>query len=283
MSPQKVDLALAFLQLQPASAAAVLEQQSAEQVAAFLHNISHIQAAAVLKRMLPRYSASVCRELQPAVAARLLSEMDIGLVASILRHSDDSLTKEMLGHLPERIKIACKLLLHFPEEAVGAWMVTNIVTLPDDCSAQEARARLTSAQDVIEIDTIHVADRERKLRGVIGVTELLRAAPETPIVSIMKKNPGAISGRAALLSAVKHPVWAHRDAVAVINRSHHMIGILRHVDLRRGLDRISNTISESSSGSPLSGICEAYGTSLLALMTTVGEVVDPRRSSGESR
>lgn len=266
-----VDLALAFLQSQPISAAAVLERQPAEDVASFLRDVPFSHAAPVLKRMLPQYVASVCQRLEPAVAASFLSEMNSSLVAAIMRHSDEDSSKAILELLPERTKIACRLLLHYSEEAVGAWMVANIMTLPDACTAQEACARLASEQDVIDTDAVHVVDREGRLQGVVGVTRLLRAAPDTSILSIVKKNPEAISGRSALISAIDHPVWTRRDTVAVINRNQQIVGILRHVDLRKGLDEISNAIAKPSGSDPLAGVLEVYGNSLLALFDMVCE------------
>ncbi len=277
MSDQKIDMALAFLQSQPDSAAAVLEQQPAESAAEFLRKVPHYYAAPVLRRMLPKYIARVSEHLEPAVAAGFLSEMDTNFVVSILRLSDEDMKNSILELLPERTKLACKLLLRFSEELVGAWMATNIMTLPLDCTAQEACSRLASGQDFIDADAVHVVDREGKLQGVVAVTGLLRANPETPIVAIMRENPESISGRAALVSAADHPVWAHSDTVAVINRNQQIVGILRHVDLRRGLDKISNTIAGPSGTDPLLGILEVYGESLLALLGTVFDHGKARR------
>ncbi len=271
MSQQKIDLALAFLESKPAGAAAVLEQQSAEQVAGFLRDSPHGHAAAVLEKMLPQYVADICRQLEPAVSARFLSEMDIDLVVAVLRYSDDRLTGEVLEHLPERTKITCRLLLQYSAEAVGAWMVANIMTLPHDCTAQEARERLASDQDSLEGDSVYVVDRERKVQGSVDVGSLLRAAPDTPITSMMKENSEAISGRVPLVTAANHPVWSHGDTVAVINRNQQIVGMLRHADLRKGLGAISNTIGRTSGHSPFSGAVEVYGHSLLTLFSTLCE------------
>jgi Mg/Co/Ni transporter MgtE len=227
--------------------------------------------------MLPQYAARVCKNLDPAISASFLSKMEVSLVAAIMRHSDKGLNDKIFELLPERTKIACKLLLTYADDVVGAWMVANITTLPDDCTVGEALSRLASNDTVINSDAVHIVDRERKLQGLVSVINLLRASASTPVSKIMMKKCDAISGRTALISAANNTVWAHQDTVAVINRNNQMVGVLRHTDLRKGLDGISSTITASSGNDPLTGLYEVYGRSLLALFSTISEAASPNR------
>ncbi len=279
MTKQKIDLALAFLQSQPGSAAAVLEQHPAEQVAEFLKNIPYPHAAAVLNKMLPRYAAKICKNLDPAVAASFMSEMEISLVAAVLRCSDKGLHNQILKRLPEKTKIASKLLLNYAEHVVGAWMVANITTLPADCTVEEALSRLAKEDGDIASDLLHVVDRERKPQGMVSIANLLRSSPQSPVTNVMKKKCAAISGRTALVSAANHAVWTQQDTVAVINRHNQIVGVLRHADLRKGLNEMlsTNTMTEANVSGPLTGIYEVYGSSLLALFSTMSEVASANR------
>ncbi len=278
MTNHKIELALAFLQAQPGSAASVLEQQPVTYVSEFLKDVPYTHAAAVLAKMLPQYAARICKNLDPSVTASFMSAMEISLVAAIIRHSDKNQKKKVLELLPERAKIACKLLLNYSENAVGAWMVANVATLPDDCSAGEALSRLTSEDSVINSEAVYVVDRERKLQGLVKVINLLRTSPNTPVQKVMKKKCDAISGRTALISALNHKVWAHQDTVAVTNRNNQMVGVLRHADLRKGLNDMSSTMAQSSAGDPLTGLYEVYGKSLYALFRTIGDAAGANRT-----
>lgn len=277
MTNHKIELALAFLKSQPDSAAAILEQQPVDEVAEFLKDVPYTSAALVLSKMLPQYAAKVCKNLDQAVSARFFSEMEVSLVAAIMRHSDNDQNMKIFDHLPERTKIACKLLLNYAEGTVGAWMVANISMLPDDCTAEEALSRLASEHAAANSEVVYVVDRERKIQGQVNVVDLLRTAPSTPITRIMIENCAAISGRTALVSANNHTVWARQDTVAIINRKNQMVGILRHADLRKGLEDISSKITKSSGSDPLTGIFEVYGRSLLALFSTISEAASANR------
>jgi Mg/Co/Ni transporter MgtE len=272
MDEEKIDLALAFLQSQPAAAAAILEQQPLEQVAAFLAALPHTYGALVMTRMLPQYGARLCRSLQPTVAAGMLSQMDISLVAAVMRQCDDELAERLLDLLPDKTRLACRLLLNYSEDAVGAWMHANVSTLPVESSVDEAIQRIRDEQQALDIGILLVVDRERYLHGTITPTALMRAPPNTPITSVITRDNAAIAARTALKTAVDNPLWAERDTIPVVNRMQKLVGVLRHLDLRNGLQQISISIQKPRGGDPVTGIFEVYGNSLLTLFSTVNEI-----------
>ncbi len=159
MATQQNDLALAFLQSQPGPAARILEQQPLESVAAFLKEVPPKRAAPVLAKMLPQYTARLLEEVGPEISAGFLLEMELNLVAAILRYSDQDDRRQMLGLLPEKASIGCRLLLHYSQESVGAWMMTQISILPGDCTVEEALAMLVRSRSA--------AAALRPLRGKI--------------------------------------------------------------------------------------------------------------------
>jgi len=269
---KQIDLALAFLESQPGSAASVLEQQPIEDVVEFIRDIPFAHAALVLEKMLPHYIASLCTHLDPSISASFLSKMDIIQVAAVMRNLDIGLRNDVLNFLSERKKTECKLLLYYVEEDIGAWMSTKVMTLPDDCSVREAILRIKKSRDLIDTDELFIVDRNRKLLGVVGVNNLLRANSDNSIISVMKQNPGAMLGRTSLVSAENHPLWIKHDTIAIVNANHQFMGTLRHLDLRKGLAAISNTVDKPNEGEGGTEIWGLYGTSLIALLDTVGEM-----------
>lgn len=272
MPNQQVDLALAFLQAQPRAAAKILEKQSVEQLADFLSNVPHTYGANVVGQFLPQYTARLCELLAPNVAAGLLSEMNVSLVAAIMRHCSEELSAQLLGLLPEKTRLACWLLLTYAEDAVGAWMIANVSTLPDDCNVGEAQSRVKSEQGTVDFGTILVVDRERHLQGLMHLPALMRASRSTPVVAVMQRSSDTLSARTALPTAANHPLWADRDSIPVANRNQQLVGLLRHVDLRRGLEQISSHIEAPDDADPIAGIYATYGKSLLALFDTVSDL-----------
>jgi Mg/Co/Ni transporter MgtE len=278
MDEQKVELALAFLQSQPAAAAAILEQQPLEQVADFLGSLPHTYGALVLAKMLPQYTARLCRTLKPTIAAGMLSELDVSLIAAVIRHCRSEPGKQLLDLLPDKTRLACRLLLNYSEEAVGAWMSANVGTLPDDCNVEAALKRIEQERQALDIGVWLVVDRDRYLKGEVSLAALLRAPPTAAVSAIMVKSASSISARTPLKSALDNPLWAERDHITVTNRNHKLVGVLRHLDLRHGLEQISTSILIPQGSEPIAGVFKAYGSSLLILFATLSDI-----SRGKSR
>lgn len=279
MAQQQIDLALAFLQSQPGAAATILEQQPIEKVADFLSYVPHTYGATVLEKILPHYTARLCKILKPNIAAALLSEMNVSLVAAVMRHCPGELSSQLLDLLPEKTRLACWLLLTYSEDSVGAWMTANVSTLPDDCNVGEALARVISEQGTVNFGATLVVDRDRHIKGQLQLPALIRAPPNTAVTAVMDKILDSLSARTALGAAVNHPLWVDRDSIPVTNRNQQLVGLLRHVDLRRGLAQTSTSIVKSDGADPITGIYETYGKSLLALFDTVTDLTSTGRGN----
>ncbi|MFC3151494.1 magnesium transporter MgtE N-terminal domain-containing protein [Litoribrevibacter euphylliae] len=272
------DMALAFLQYQPISAARILEQQPIEEVAEFIAEVPYTQAAIVLKKMLPQHTARLCSYLEPATSAAFLSQMDAHLVSAIMRHTHKPLSRKLLDHLPERMKLRCRLLLNYPETSVGAWMSTDFLSLAGDCDVQEALHRLSLDESTVNTNAIFIVDRDRKLQGIVSVSQLLRLPSKTAIKAVMQAQTDVVSGRASLASIINSPIWSRSEYAAVINEKRQMIGLLRHLDLRHGLKELSTTIRDPVDDNPIGAVWDVYGKSLLALLNTVGDAVNTKEA-----
>lgn len=280
MDEQKVDLALAFLQSQPRAAAAILEQQPLEQVAEFLSSLPHTYGALVLAKMLPQYTARLCRYLKPTIAAGMLSAMEISLIAAVIRHCRNDQCRQLLDLLPDKTRLATRLLLNYSEDAVGAWMHANVSTLPDDCSVDDAIRRIREEELAVDIGVSLVVNRSRNLQGRVTLAALLRAPGETPITAVMDKDSRSMSARTPLKSAQDNPLWREQDSIVVTNRNHKLVGVIRHVDFRQGLQQISTSIVQPQGVDALAGIFEAYASSLLVLFVTLGDIALSRSGRG---
>ncbi len=80
-----------------------------------------------------------------------------------------------------------------------------------------------------------------------------------------------ILSRMQLESALNMEIWEHRDTVPVVNRSGEYVGVLRHVDLRRGIAQVANTIAAPVGSDPITSLLSVYGSSLNSLLDAVGE------------
>ena len=271
LTAKKAELALAFLQSHPQSAAALLEQQPMQDVALFLGGVPSSYAAPVLETMLPQYTAKLCFHLETEMVAGFLSRMDISMAAAVLRHLTPSLRKTLLGLLSETNSLSCKLLLDYSEDQIGAWMLVEAATLPVECTVSTALTRISDNE--ADADVIYVVDRSGQIQGVVTLAHLLRSSTETSVTAVMRPTPEPISGRTNLIAAHEHKGWLAADTLPVINRHQQLVGCIRHVDLRKGMEQLDTHIDTPQGSDPLSSMLEIYGGSLLALFGAAGDLI----------
>ena len=276
MSEQKLELALAFLQSHPDTAATILEQLPAGEVTNLLQDVPHRIAAAVLERMLPQYTARLCKLLPPAQCAALFALMNFSTVAAILRYTNSENRKLIIDLLPEQTRLACLILLNYAEDTVGAWMIIQAASVAIDSTVGAALKTLIDQDDLALIDSIFVVDRNRLVLGELSYAVLLRANPELPIAALLQAKSQVIQGRTKLETAIKLDIWEHRDSVAVVNRQNQFVGVLRHVDLRRGMAQVANVIETPVGSDPITSLLSVYGSILFSLLDTVGTFATKR-------
>lgn len=277
MTEKKNNLALAFIKTHPDTAASVLEKHDLDDVAEYLSGISEHDVAKLIQHMLPQYVGRLSRLLDARTMAAILANVELSFVAAVLRYLSAADRNKILAEFSTNKKAACFLLLSFTEDTVGAWLTPEVLTVPDNCLVEDALHYIKAAGEVVHSDSIFIVDRNRILKGRVNYLELSRAPLDSPVDTLMQTRCHSLSGRLSLQKAAEHPDWETLDAMPVNNRSQQFLGVLRHADLRRGLDQLDNSIDSSRSTDPLSGIIEVYGDSLLALFHTAGNVIESER------
>lgn len=273
---QDLTLALDFLDEHPEEAVRTLEQHDAAQVAAFLAQVPASYSALVLGLALPAFAAHLCALLGPEPAARLLLQHGVSRMVAVLRHLEHALAEAILKECPQSRRHACQLLMLYPLDSVGAWMVPNTAVVTSDFSVQEVLNFLKDATEDTASKYVFVVDRAGIPLGRINYLRLLKADGATPVARLMEPMAGSISGRMPLAQADKLGCWEQGDVMPVTGAQQQFIGVLRHMDLRQGLrQQAARRPSVPAGSDPLSGIIDVYGKSLLALFDSVSNAVEP--------
>ncbi len=275
-------LAARFLSAHPQASVRVLERQPANELIAFLQTMDAGQVAAVLDNMLPQYAGRLCNIASPQQVSAWLVSLSTRRMAAILRNMHRSQRAALLSELPAKTAAACRIFLSYPADTIGAWMSGRITALPGNINAGEALIRLQESEYPVDSDAIPVIDEERRLLGIISYVELSQAEKSVSVTEIMEHDLPAVSASASLASAEHHSGWRRYDTLQVLNREHRLIGLLRHVHLRDGLDTMANTgINEPAPADSLFGTLgkiylQVLGTSFSWMSEALG------RGSGNS-
>jgi len=278
---EQLTLALEFLDEHPDAAVRILEQHDARQVCAFLDTVPESYSVLVLERTLPAFAAHVCKVLGTEHAARLLLMQDVARMVAVLRHLEHGSVEAILQQCPQSRRQACQLLLHYPLQCTGAWIVPNTAVVSDDFTVAEVLTFLKDATEETFSKYVFVVNRNGVPEGRISYLALLKARHDQRVGWVMEKPIATLSGNMLLAQAAKQACWDNGDVMPVVGAQQQFIGVLRHVDLRHGLQQQENRRAREGvqGGDPLSGIFDVYGHSLLALFNTVSNAVETELKS----
>jgi Mg/Co/Ni transporter MgtE len=231
------ELAAAYLRLHPESAARLLESMPPEHANAVLNAVDLPTAAPVVGHMLPTYAAQCIERQPPADSALLLERLGSQESVAVLRHLPSEHREAVLSSLGPQWLMAFKLLLGYPTNTVGAWVEPRVLTLPDDCTAGEARDRIARSDEVAHA-RIYVLDRSRRLRGAVRGLALLQVPSRKKLAAILEPAD-ALWAREPLATAQEHGVWERHTEAPVINRDDEFIGVISYADLRKAFRQVS--------------------------------------------
>lgn len=268
--PETLVLALDFLDEHPEAAVRTLEQHDTAKVAEFLQRIPETHAVLVLREALPSFVARLCRNLSPDTAARLMLELPVTRMVAILRHLDHVATDAILRECPQSRRQACNLLLRYGKDRVGAWMVPITAVVAEGFTCGEVLAYLRDATEETASKYVFIVNRQGVPKGRVSYLRLLRVEPATVAATLMETPVPVLSAQLSLQQALHLSCWEDVDVVPVVGAQHQFLGVLRHLDLRKGLRQDEGLERGQAAGvDPLLGLVDVYGKSLLALFDTV--------------
>ena len=172
--------------LHPADLADIIEELDIHKRSEVFQSLDVETAAEALGETDPKIQVRLIENLNPAKASDIIEEMSPSEAADLLgdlpREKAEGILKEMEKGIAEDVK---ELLVH-PEEKAGGLMTTAFPSLPPDSTAREALEVLRRGAETLDlIYYLYVTDPEEHLLGVVGLRDLLVAAPQTRLANMM--------------------------------------------------------------------------------------------------
>jgi magnesium transporter len=257
----------------------VLEQLPAEDAAALLADVPARIASGLVARLFPTFAAR-CLGLLPAErVATLLRRAGAPAVAAILRHAPEPWRAGLLAELPAATAIACRLLLRYPEDALGALVDVDVPTFPAEASVREALARLKARGDEAG-DYLYVLDAERRLRACIRLRTLLHQGSSLALGAVPGVELPTLPAKATAASVVEHEGWSAHSTLPVVDRDRRFVGALRQAALAQAIARLRPPAPVSQEGA-MEILGQSYWGAFSALLeAAVGLLPGRARGSG---
>ena len=214
-----------FIQATPQQAAQALEALAthevlqlisplkAQTIILLLNAMSAPKAAAVLRRLALRQASYVLARLQVPQAAKLMQEFSAPYRERISAVLDPAFLKVL------------QEFESYPEESVGYWMQTDMVSMRTDMKLSQLVERLkTFPRKKIPVLCL-VTDKEGVLKGVLRSAELAFYAPLSPLGSVMSECP-ALLPTDTLSRAKELFESSQMEVLPVVNEQQICLGVL---------------------------------------------------------
>jgi magnesium transporter len=178
-------------ELHPADIAAIVSQLDRPTGEALLHTLDTETIADTMEEMEPELQASMLNTLAPERAADVLEEMGPDEAADLLADVHPAQRDKLLDLMEDEDATDVEKLLTYPEDTAGGIMTTEYVTIPDGLTVHQALEHVrhsAAAQDDEALYYVYILDEAQKLKGVVGLRELVLARPDTAVREIMETD-----------------------------------------------------------------------------------------------
>jgi magnesium transporter len=261
-------LSFAFLEAHPVDAARVLERLLPHATAALVTEAPTRITAPVLRQMLPLNAARVIEALDNERAAGLLRSMGPQAGVALLRHVPEPRRQQLLESLSAAAAIAFRLMMGYSEESVAAWMDPRALAMPGDSRVSETIRRVGLSEEGAPED-VYVVGQDQRLRGVVGVVDLLRANEGSLLRQVMRRATDTLPAQALLANARDHRGWSEHRVLPVVDRGERFVGALHYAALQQALSRRAQEPPERANGAVLTTLTGAYWFGVSGLIEAV--------------
>jgi magnesium transporter len=140
--------------------------------------------------------------------------------------------KELLRHMKQDDALVVKNLLGYDRESAGGIMTTEYLLLSKNLTTTEALNKIKKiAPDTEIIDTIFVADSNKKLVGSVDLRDILSSDDEKKLEELMDDNIIKVSADVDQEIVAQQVAKYDLTVIPVINKSGILIGIITVDDI----------------------------------------------------
>lgn len=194
--------------------------------------VPHNKAIEVFENLPSEDEEELLNSLSSQEAKELLNEMSPDDRTDLFEEMPAELVKKFINFLsPEERKIALEIL-NYPPDSVGRLITPDYVQLYEDMTQKEALEHIRKVG--VKKETIYhcyVLDREKRLKGVVSLKNLVLASPDTKISQIMNKDVIKVNVYTDKEEAAN--IFKKYDLIAlpVVDNQNKLLGIVTFDDL----------------------------------------------------
>jgi magnesium transporter len=259
-----------FIQEHGREAAQALEQLETDRLAAFFNDNLEDLSLVIIPLMNPLLMATVFELMQQEKVVRLFESLEIQYTVLLIRIMDEDLAEKILNSLSAEKSTFIRRLLKYFENSVGAHMDPTVFTLTDKMTVKEALAEAKRHNRKIS-PNLFVLTSERRLVGVINLSDLIAEDPEIEIRQIMNDKIFTIPPETPIQSILNHPEWTNYYSLPIVDQTSVFLGTIRLETIRSIMIKSDKSL-ENMGQVAISALAELYQIGLVGLLKTATDL-----------
>jgi magnesium transporter len=211
--------------LHPADQADVVLELDEDDQRRLVEALAPPQLAAVLEYLESEDRSELVEDLTPGQLAPALDLMEDDDAADLLQDMEPAQARAVLAQMADADEVAP--LLDHEEDSAGGLMTRGFVSLREGITAQQAIAELRRLKpDADKSYYLYVTDAQDRLKGVLGIRDLIVADPLARVATIMRPDVHSVREDTDQEECAR--LIAHYDLLAlpVVDAGDRLIGVL---------------------------------------------------------
>ena len=225
-----------LVELHPADRAEILSDLAQPEGSQILTALDAATAADTLEAVEPDFQAHLLETMPDDQAVKIVEKMAPDEAADLLAELPEERRAALLDQMRPDSARAVRQLLAYPAGTAGSLMTNALVALPQGLTAGETLTRLRElASDTDTLYYVYVVDDEKRLAGVLALSDLVLAQPDTPMTEFTRRRVIAVNVNDSQSDVAQTVNKYHLLAVPVVDDGQHLVGMVTAGDALRPL------------------------------------------------
>lgn len=228
-----------LVKLHPADIANLVEKMNVKQGSQLLRSLDQATAAKVMEEVSPHIQKMMVRHLGAERASTILEKMSMDELVDLIQLLPSVESREIIEKLPAQKDVSrVKKILEYDEDTAGGLMTTEFISAHLETPISEVIEKIRrDSHQHRSIHFVYVIDDKKKYLGVASLRRIIIARPEQKIKEIMKrtKRTPVVKVEQSVREIANIITKYNLLSVAVVDKSHHLLGIVTVDDIMRHL------------------------------------------------
>ena len=218
--------------MNPSDVAGLFDGLEEKQIPVMFRLLPKEQAAETFVEMEPEAQQLLIQGFSDNELREVLDELYVDDAADLVEEMPANVVRRILTQADPEMRSSINQILRYPENSAGALMTMEYVSLRPDMTVEEAILRIRrQGVDKETIYTCYVLAKDRNLRGIVTVKDLLLAeSDDTEISEIMTTNVISVTTQDDQEEVAKMFSKYNFLALPVVDKENRMVGIVTFDD-----------------------------------------------------